>query len=291
MKIGVIGGGSIGLLMAVYLSEQHEVTIYVRRNKQKEHINTRGLYIGQTHIQRHIKVEILTNIQAADCFFICVKQTDLHDVLPFIQKFQTVPTMFLQNGMGHLHMIDKLDQPLCVGVVEHGAQRINDNHVEHTGEGVIKIAAYKDETHDLDRLIVALDRPHFPVIHMDDWYDLLSEKLIVNAVINPLTALFRVQNLQIVKNSYIRNLAKVLCAETATVLRLNESEEWERVQTIAQKTGANRSSMLTDIESDRLTEIEAITGYILGLSDAHLPYTSFVYQGIKAIEKQKGLSK
>lgn len=290
MKIGIIGGGSIGLLMAVYLSEQHEVTIYVRRNKQKEHIDTHGLYIGQAHIQRHIKVDLFTNIQAADCFFICVKQTDLQDVLPFIQKFQMVPTIFLQNGMGHLHMIDKLEQPLFVGVVEHGARRINDNHVEHTGEGVIKIAAYKDKLHGLDRLIVAFDRPHFPIIHMDNWYDLLSKKLIVNAVINPLTALFRVKNRQIVKNTHIRNLAKVLCAETATVLRLNEREEWEHVQNIAHKTGANRSSMLTDIESDRPTEIEAITGYILGLSDAYLPYTSFVYQSIKAVEKQKGLS-
>ena len=34
MKIGIIGGGSIGLLFSYYLSEQHSISLYVHTKEQ-----------------------------------------------------------------------------------------------------------------------------------------------------------------------------------------------------------------------------------------------------------------
>ena len=43
MKIGIIGGGSIGLLFAFYLSKQYPVCLYVRTKEQLDVIKSDGL--------------------------------------------------------------------------------------------------------------------------------------------------------------------------------------------------------------------------------------------------------
>lgn len=55
---------------------------------------------------------------------------------------------------------------------------------------------------------------------------------------------------------------------------------------IAKNTGNNMSSMRADILNNRKSEIDSITGYILQHSNAHLPYTSFVYRAILALEAE-----
>ncbi len=42
MKIGIIGGGSIGLLLAGRLGKQHEVTLFTRTESQADRINRAG---------------------------------------------------------------------------------------------------------------------------------------------------------------------------------------------------------------------------------------------------------
>lgn len=43
MKIGIIGGGSVGLLCAYYLSLHHEVTVVTRRKEQAAAIQSEGI--------------------------------------------------------------------------------------------------------------------------------------------------------------------------------------------------------------------------------------------------------
>src|SRR5690625_2738321 len=99
MNIGVIGGGSIGLLIGSYLASKHHMTIYVRRKEQMETINTYGLLLNQTKIHQ-VKSLLLTNVKNEDCLIICVKQPQLKCIIPFIQKTRkNIPLIFLQNGM------------------------------------------------------------------------------------------------------------------------------------------------------------------------------------------------
>lgn len=43
LKIGIIGGGAIGLLCASYLSEHHDITLFTRRKQQAEEIRALGI--------------------------------------------------------------------------------------------------------------------------------------------------------------------------------------------------------------------------------------------------------
>jgi 2-dehydropantoate 2-reductase len=225
---------------------------------------------------------------------VCVKQSHIASILPFIEQVEhETPVIFLQNGLGHIDVVKRLIQPVILGVVEHGALKQNDYTVSHTGKGTIYLAPYEMKANELtEKLVNAIHQPGFPVERKEDWYALLMNKLIINAVINPVTSLFGVKNKEIVKNSHITRIAKTICRETASVLQIEYDQAWERVQNVAVATGENTSSMLKDIQESRKTEIEGITGYILqNKKTDELPYSTFIYQSIKAIEEMKGIKK
>lgn len=291
MKIGVIGGGSIGLLLSSYLAEKHQVTVYVRREEQKSVINKRGLSLaGSSSNYYYVKAAMIGELNTEDCLFICVKQTHIKDVIDVINRTNSqTPLFFLQNGMGHLEKFEQLTQTIYVGVVEHGAYRKDDRTVIHTGIGEIKIAVFKGRTNELNSLIKKLSRRNFPINYHRNWQELLKKKLIINAVINPLTALFNVKNGEILENKYILYLARALCAEAATILGLDFQGEWDRVQAIAMNTAENTSSMLADLKRKTKTENDAISGFLINTSKNTPPYTAFIYHSIKALEVRNGI--
>lgn len=293
MKIGIVGGGSIGLLLTSYLAENHQITLYVNRKEQQAKMVSEQLqlFVASEHvISISVAVKLVTEMEQEDCLIICVKQTHLSNLIPFItHKNAQTPLLFLQNGMGHLEWINKIQNPSYVGVVEHGAYRLNDYTVNHLGRGIIKLAAVTGNKAELRRFVNELHQFSFPFEYIDDWGPLLKNKLIINAVINPLTALFDIANGVIATNKHIRFLAKQLCKEAAFVLQLEEEKAWRKVLETAQNTKENVSSMRADLHHNRPTEIEAISGYILKSADEYLPHTTFVYQAILGLTEKKGI--
>lgn len=289
MKIGIIGGGSIGLLVSSFFSLEHEVTLYVRREEQKEKINKHGLWLDESNI-RHIKALLINEMKQEDCFVVCIKQPQITSILPFIQNLRSnIPIIFLQNGMGHIELIKTLNNSLYLGVVEHGAVRKSDYQVNHTGKGLIRLASYQGSNEQFKNLLTELNHFTFPIEASSNWKQLLSKKLVVNSVINPLTTLFQVKNKQIIDNPYIYQLAKQLCREAADTLNLSYQTEWKNVRKVVSVTGENTSSMLMDMNNKQETEIEAITGYLLKKSKRKVPYSLFVYNSIKALEVKNGI--
>lgn len=291
MNIGIIGGGSTGLLLSFYLSRKHAVTIYVRREDQKRKLDNEGLILQNISAPIKIRALLSSDLQEEDCFIICVKQLAVPAVIPLLQKMsEQIPLIFLQNGMGHLDEIKKLNNPILLGVIEHGALRHRDNLVQHTGKGIIKLAAFQGDGKLLYALSVKLNQHDFPFGFEDDYMALLKEKLVINAVINPLTALFQVCNGEVTRNPYLYRMARIICRETCSVLDMDFSIEWAKVENICNNTEQNRSSMLKDMADHRKTEIDAISGYILKKGkDLPIPYTAFLYDSIKALETRREL--
>lgn len=288
MRVGVIGGGSIGLLVAYHLCVANQVTLYVRNREQKKQLNDQGLTMEGKGRHKSIRAELTSDLMNEDCFILCVKTLDVEDVLSVINnKYKHTPVVFLQNGMGHVESMKHISNKTVVGVVEHGALRINSTTVKHTGIGEIKLARYNASEQLLEKLTSSFHQPSFIVNKESDWYEMMARKLAVNAVINPLTAIFNIKNGEILSNTSVRYLAKRLCEEVALVLQIDTEQQWERIKQIAHQTRENESSMLTDIKKGRLTEIDAILGFIIQQSETDLPYTLFAYYGIKAIEEKQ----
>ncbi|MDM5213487.1 2-dehydropantoate 2-reductase [Peribacillus sp. NJ4] len=294
MRIGIIGGGAIGLLFASHLSEKHRVTLYTHTEDQASIINRDGIRLiedGESRLLTGIISKgLVEGISGEDLLIVAVKQYHLPQILPWINGIQ-VPLLFLQNGFGHISYLKRLQsQAIYLGVVEHGAMKHDGNTVEHTGLGITRIASFKGELEQLSLVNGRID--HFPFKKSEDYHSMLMDKLVVNAVINPLTAILEVENGGLITNAFYYQLFQDLFEEISDILEVrNKTESFEHVKSVCMATAENRSSMLKDLENGRRTEIDAILGHVLseakskGKSDC---LTSSLYRMVKGKESQGG---
>ena len=113
---------------------------------------------------------------------------------------------------------------------------------------------------------------HWPDLHWEDdirprqWH-----KLVANAVINPLTALYDVPNGRISADPALREQATQLCEEADQVLRQLDpawpGHSLDNVLTVARATAGNTSSMRADRQRGAQTEIDAINGWLVQQAD------------------------
>jgi 2-dehydropantoate 2-reductase len=294
MNIGIVGGGAIGLLFGSYLAKNgHVVTLYTRTKEQAILLQTEGVLLHReaTNSRLHVDAEAITQgIRDHDLLIMTVKQYDLPSLTPLLLSLPSrIPLLFVQNGMGHLDLLGNLPQAnIMVGIVEHGALRKNGNTVVHSGEGITRISVFKGASTNMRLFIEACSAPFFPIEAKQDWYDMLITKLVVNSMINPLTALLRVENGQLLTNPHFYQLLTNLYKEIVEILKPdNPSEWWEIVVSVCNKTAKNRSSMFRDIEQAKETEIDGIIGYFHALpaySDTDTPILDFLYTAVKGLE-------
>lgn len=269
MKIGIIGAGSIGLLFASQLSEGFTVIIYTRTKKQAEEINENGIIVWKEMKAQRVNVKAIAFDQwkgEEEITILAVKQYQLNDVLIKMKQFNKNINhlLFLQNGMGHLKLLPEINADnIYLGSIEHGAFKENSFTVRHNGEGITNLAVFKGDSTFLSE-IASMFPADFPAIIQENYYKMLLNKLVINAVINPLTAVLQVRNGELIKNQYYFQVLKDLFLEISQVLNLKNSEEYlQKIIRVCQNTSSNRSSMLKDLESGRQTEVDAILGFLL----------------------------
>lgn len=292
MKIGIIGAGSIGLLFAAHLSQTASVVIYTRTKKQAEEINKNGIRLlkGTEESYAAVKALEFAKWNGDEPFaFIAVKQYQLGDVLAKLKEFKQnkMNLYFLQNGMGHLKQLEPFTrQNIFVGSIEHGAFKENANTVRQNGNGITNLALFKGEIGPLYQ-IASLFSEGFPVKVQEDYYEMLVNKLIINAVINPLTAILQVKNGELIQNPHYFQVVKDLFFEVSLILGLNNHQDYlQKIIHVCQTTAENRSSMLKDLDGGAQTEVDAILGFLLEEKGAQkAPLIESFYQLIKGKEK------
>ncbi|SER64120.1 2-dehydropantoate 2-reductase [Salipaludibacillus aurantiacus] len=270
MNITIIGGGAIGLLTAVYLNKQgHFVKIVTRTDRQACHIASEGLSCQSAGLllKSEPAVEAASEFKGGqeDLIIVTLKQTQIDFFLEWAKEKvpSPIPLLFLQNGMGHIEKASGyLEHPLLSGVVTHGALKKSDTAVRHTGAGQIIVGGEGFLKKSLNLLLT--DDKFFPVIWNSEIELVMKRKLLVNAVVNPLTALYQVNNGQILLNKKLKDLAGKIFNEAVEVLAL-EKDEWKFVENVIRQTAENTSSMLADRLAKKETELDAITGYLLNL--------------------------
>ena len=171
----------------------------------------------------------------------------------------------LQNGLGNRETLARaLGAPrVALGVTTTGATLLGPGRVRPAGEGIISLGTHPR----LGPLADLLRRAGFAVEIMPGTDDLLWSKLVVNAAINPLTALLRVPNGELLARPAARTLMAAAAHEAATVaaaigMHLTYPDPVAAAEDVARRTAANRSSMLQDVERGAPTEIETICGAV-----------------------------
>ena len=118
------------------------------------------------------------------------------------------------------------------------------------------------------------------------------EKLAVNLVVNPLTAVLDVPNGALLEPE-LWTTVRDLVLEMHPVLRgrgleLEAEDLLQRVRRVLVATAANTSSMRADVRAGRSTEIEEITGVLLAWGSAEgraLPRHEALYRMVRTLEQ------
>lgn len=292
MKIGIVGPGAIGLLYTFYLQKSNQdVTLFTRNAKQAEELNLTGVTCirngeRETVFPSILPIESMLDKQL-DYTFIAVKQYHITDILPFMQGESSL--IFLQNGMSHLQVMQKIgNERIAVGIVEHGAKKEDGHTVHHTGIGVTKFGVVRGQSSCFKKVFNCFPCDYFPIQIEDDWKGIMRNKLVVNVCINPLTALLRVENGELISNPFFYQMMEQVFQEVAFLVKEEDKEMvWQMVCQVCEKTSHNTSSMLADVRANRQTEVNAIVGYVLEEAKEQqqsVPTLQFLFNVIKGME-------
>lgn len=178
---------------------------------------------------------------------------------------------------------------VSLGVTTTGATLLAPGLVRSGGDGIISIEHAQRQA--LAPLEAALHSSNFNLQIVEDAQSLIWGKLVINAAINPLTALLRVPNGELLARPIVRKMMASLARETAEVaaaehVRLPFSNPVSAAEDVARKTAKNHSSMFQDVRRGAQTEIDAICGAVTKRAEIHgidTPYNRTCWQLVRAL--------
>ena len=195
----------------------------------------------------------------------------------------------LQNGLGNYEILASTlgRERVVSGVTTVGATSMGPGIVCMGGAGVISIGA-----HERIKIPVRILRQAgLEVDVVKDTDSLVWGKLVINASINPLTATLGVKNGVLLENPNSVEIMSRVAKESANVavqngVELPYEDPMLMVQSVAEKTAANYSSMFIDVQRGGLTEIDAINGAIVKVGEeigAAIEYNRLLWKLVKAM--------
>lgn len=297
MKILVVGTGALACLFAARLAHSGEPVVmlgsWLAGVEAIRGMGVRLLELDGSLLQ--CPVEVIEDPEKQGGFshaLVLVKTWQTRKVALQLKKCLSTGgiALTLQNGIGNFEILKETlgAARVALGVTTEGAMQIEPGYTRHTGQGKVTIDA-SPKTMDLERL---LSQAGFQVEVVADTESTLWGKLVINAAINPLTALLRVTNGELLTRPSAHQLMAEAAEEAAQVatlqgINLPYDNPPAAVAEVARNTAANSSSMLQDVLRGTPTEIEAINGAIVQAGEKlgiHTPVNRLLWKLVKAID-------
>jgi 2-dehydropantoate 2-reductase len=176
----------------------------------------------------------------------------------------------LQNGVGNQETLAKelSEVRVALGVTTTGATLLSSGRVRPGGEGIISIGGHPR----VDPVVNLLSEVGFNVEVLDNVDTLIWGKLVVNAAINPMTAILQVPNGELLVRDSARRLSADLAREVAAVAKAQDiqlafDDPVAISEMVMEKTATNKSSMFQDVQRGAPTEIDAICGAVVEVGE------------------------
>lgn len=275
--IAILGAGSLGRLWAASLPPG-QVAFVPRPGADHATLDQPVSYRFQPPDgnTRSVIVPWLKPEQAPTLSLVTTKAGDtLNALLPTLPAWpHSCPVVLFQNGLGSQQQVaDHFpERPILAATTTDGANRPEPDRLVHAGRGETWVGPMTANAGALlEEVVTTLSQSGFAVQGTPDILPRLWQKLIVNAGINPFTALLDCPNGAILDAPFYQQWIAPLCGEISALLPAagqpaqSAQELQARIETVAQATAANTSSMRADVLAGRPTEIEFINGYLARL--------------------------
>jgi len=295
-NILLVGTGALSTLFAARLSEAgHQVSMLGTWKDGLRSLNQFGARVSDLHGQeRSFQVHAtdnpadLSNIRHA---IILVKSWQTKRVAEKLKGILAPDgiVLTLQNGLGNRETLarDLGAGRVALGITTTGATLLGPGLVKIGGEGTISL----EQNQALGPLEAALRSSNFNLQVVPDARSLIWGKLVINAAINPLTAMLRVPNGELLSHPWARKAMRALALEAADVaaaenVSLPFTNPIEAVEDVAHKTANNISSMFQDVRRGAPTEVDAINGAVTRRGEEHgiqTPYNRSCWQLVRSM--------
>jgi len=315
----VVGQGAIGLLWYHHLNQlPKKHTINETNSAHEAHdingINALHLLASTTHdvslntyqftsLTQQVSNGIVnycqsTHLSSADAIILCVKSYQITGVIKQIAPYlhNNCQIILAHNGMGTLSELSDTfvnNHSIYAMLLTHGCLRTSLLKITHTGAGhaSIGLLAGKQNYIKQQALLSVLNKALPQVYYESNIAKKQWEKLAINCVINPITALHNIDNGAVANVEFEQQVAAlvseiIVIANTQGVIFKQEELVWS-IYKVAKLTAKNCSSMRCDILAQQKTEVDYINGYIHRLGEEYAlatPENTQLWQAIKALE-------
>ncbi len=288
-KVAIVGPGAMGCLFAARLAcggvktylIDYDLNRAALLQKQKITVETAE---GEFTEKPNVTTKLPVNVDLVLVLTKAYSTASLH--LP-----TDAPVLTLQNGLGNAETLAAMlgSAHVLAGATSEAVTWLAPGRVRHVASGKTVFGAWTSCPTELP--LALLQQAGFDASVTDAPGQAIWEKVVLNAAINPLTALLNLPNGALLKKREIRELMRDLVVE-ATKVAGTEGYSFprsmvEETERLCDATSTNISSMLQDIRNKKRTEIEAISGEILRRGQSALlptPRTRVVYQLVRGLE-------
>ena len=295
-NILIVGTGALATLFAARLTQVgHSVSMLGTWKEGIHALRTNGARLLDTNGTEH-KFEVHATYDPRECVgakhaLVLVKSWQTERAAAQLKECLAEDglAVTLQNGLGNYEtLVESLGvYRAALGSITVGATLLGPGFVKAAGDGNISI----ERNQAIGPIEAALRSAKFKVQIVDDAQSIVWGKLVINAAINPLTALLRVPNGELLNRSSARAMMEALACEVAQVAKadgigLPFDNPVAAAEDVARKTAVNRSSMLQDVLRNAPTEIDAICGAVVKTAQKHgidVPANWACWNLIKAI--------
>jgi 2-dehydropantoate 2-reductase len=302
MKIAIIGAGAMGSLFACFLHRAgHEAWLLDKDRERVQGIQEAGITLEDPAGTHRFTISTVTgragDIGTADLVIVFVKSYDTAEAVGSAGPIfgDTTLVLTLQNGLNNLETIAAVTgrDRLLGGTTAHGATLLGHGRIRHAGSGDTVIGAFgRAGAGELNMVAGLFNRAGIKTAITGDLITTLWKKLIINAAINPLTALTGLCNGELIEHPGLADVQGRMVMEACTVteargISINRGDAVAMVREVCRRTSSNKSSMLQDVLNRRRTEIDSINGAIVAAGEAcnvPAPYNTVVTRLVKALE-------
>ena len=264
MRIQIFGAGALGSLIGYMIQKAGYDVVFIARGKQLEALKRKLVVKGL--IDDEVNVDARSKPVDADLTLLTVKAYDTEFAAKTLAKVKCGIVCSLQNGIGNEEILLKYLRNVVGGVTTYGANIVDYGIVEFAGEGQTFVGDF--DGYNAEAVAEILNNSKIKTEVVKDIKRRIWLKAVINAAINPITALCNVRNGKVVEVDELWNLAFKLAKEGENVMKaigfkIEDNEVVNAVKDVAIKTRNNKSSMLQDFEKGKRTEIEFINGAIV----------------------------
>ena len=303
-RICVVGGGVIGSLFAAHLSRVADVWVLTRRTEHAEALERDGLRVsGRAAFTARVHATADPGVLPdAALTIVATKGTQLEEAASALER--RVPgsvVVTVQNGLGAEGIVRRHgDWPLVSGVTFMSGTRHDDTHVEYILDTETWLGPYNGiAVERVEAIAELLTEAGLKARAFADLAPAQWSKLIFNATVNAVAALTGLpHDHHFAEEGELGDLGHLVhglvdegkAVAAAAGIELHE-DPWEMNVHATRRGSAHYPSMLEDVEAQRPTEIELITGALVREAErlnVPVPLHTTLYRLVRAKEASWG---